>query len=70
LGFCPTLAFCQDASKLERKIAKEPRYESKAPWYCLLLFGAKAKAKVWMVLDGEKLYVDHNGTGDLTEPGK
>src|SRR5262249_1778747 len=44
-----------DIDKIDRRIAKEPRYESKAPWYCLLLLG-EAKTKVWMVLDGNKLY--------------
>ena len=60
----------QDVNKIGRKIAKEPAYSTKSPWYCLLVFGQEAKAKVWMVLDGDKLYVDRNGNGDLTEPGE
>lgn len=58
-----------DLSKIERTIAKEPQYKS-APKYCLLVFGAEAKKRVWMVLDGETLYVDRNGNGDLTEAGE
>jgi hypothetical protein len=34
------------------------------------VFGPKADYRVWLVLDGDTLYVDRNGNGDLTEPGK
>jgi hypothetical protein len=57
-----------DLSKIERTIAKEPAYSSK-PRYCLLALGEAAKARVWLVLDGEVLYVDRNCNGDLTEVG-
>src|SRR5262249_17986366 len=40
------------------------------PAYCLLVFGLEAKTRVWLVLDGDTLYVDRNGNGDLTEEGK
>src|SRR5262249_38818786 len=40
------------------------------PRYCLLVFGPKAEHRVWLVLDGDSLYVDRNGNGDLTEEGK
>jgi hypothetical protein len=70
-----------DLSRIDRTIRKEPTYQSKSPKYCLLVFGPKAETRVWLVLDmvsepwqadGEKnaLYVDRNGDGDLTEPGK
>jgi hypothetical protein len=36
--------------------------------YCLLVFGPNAKTRIWLVLDGDVLYVDRNGNGDLTEP--
>src|SRR5262249_48598669 len=36
----------------------------------LLVFGPEAKTRVWLVLDGETLYVDKNGNGDLTEAGE
>jgi hypothetical protein len=58
-----------DLSKIDRRIVKEPRYEGK-PGYCLLVFGAEAKARVWLVKDGDTLYLDRNGNGDLTEDGK
>jgi hypothetical protein len=62
-------ASAADLSKVERTIAKEPAYRSK-PKYCLLVFGPEAKTRVWLVQDGDSLYVDRNGNGDLTEPGK
>jgi hypothetical protein len=57
-----------DLTKIERTIAREPAYQTK-PKYCLLVFGLEAKQRVWLVQDGATLYVDRNGTGDLTEPG-
>jgi hypothetical protein len=58
-----------DLSQVGRTLAKEPKYAGK-PKYCLLVFGAEAKHRVWLVLDGDTLYVDRNGNGDLTEPGE
>jgi hypothetical protein len=34
------------------------------------VFGEKADTRVWLVLDGDRLYVDRNGNGDLTEDGE
>src|SRR5262245_54560675 len=56
-----------DLAKIERRIGKEPVYQGK-PGYLLLVFGPEAKQKVWLVRDGEKLYVDRHGTGDLSQP--
>jgi len=58
-----------DLSKIDRTIAREPAYRSK-PAYCLLVFGPQAKTRVWLVRDGNTLYVDRNGNGDLTEEGE
>jgi hypothetical protein len=63
-------ATAADLSEIDRIIVKEPAYQSKAAKYCLLVFGPEAKTRVWLVQDGDKLYVDRNGSGDLTEPGK
>jgi hypothetical protein len=57
-----------DFDKFDRRIAKEPAYQSK-PLYGLALLGRDAKTRVWMVLDGERLYVDKNCNGDLTDDG-
>jgi hypothetical protein len=54
----------------DRTIAKEPAYKTKEPRYCRLAFGPEAKQSVWLVIDGEDLYVDRNGNGDLTEDGE
>src|SRR5262249_40201765 len=58
-----------DLTKVDRTIKKEPAYQTK-PTYCLLVFGPKARDRVWLVLDGDILYVDRNGNGDLTEEGE
>jgi hypothetical protein len=63
-------ACASDLSKLERRIAREPVYQSKAPRYCLLVFGPDMKTRVWLVQDGDTLYVDRNGNGDLTDDGE
>jgi hypothetical protein len=59
-----------DLAKIDRSLRKEPTYESKQPQYCLVVFGLEAKSRVWVVLDGDVLYVDRNGNGDLTDPGE
>src|SRR5262249_23578053 len=51
--------------KVSRAIGKQPRYAGK-PQYCLLVFGKEGKGRVWLVRDGNVLYVDKNGDGDLT----
>jgi hypothetical protein len=60
------LAPAADLARLDRSIKKEPAYRGK-PKYCLLVFGPEARTRVWLVLDGDTLYVDRNGNGDLTE---
>lgn len=62
------LAWALPDSKPDAGPSKEPKYHGK-PAYLLLHFGKDA-TPVWMVRDGETLYVDHNGNGDLTEPGE
>jgi hypothetical protein len=59
-----------DPTTVDRSIRKEPAYRAGGPKYGLLLFGPEAKERVWLVLDGDALYVDRNGNGDLTEPRK
>jgi hypothetical protein len=62
-------AAATDLPKIDRTIAKEPVYEGK-PTYCLLVFGPKAKTRVWLVKDDNHLYIDRNGNGYLTDPGE
>src|SRR5437588_1748457 len=66
----PAGARATDLKKLNRGIVKEPAYVTKQPKYCLLVFGPQATTRVWLVADGDFLYVDRNGNGDLTEPGE
>jgi hypothetical protein len=58
-----------DLDKINRTIGKPPVCKGR-PKYCLLAFGPRANFRVWLVLDGETLFVDRNGNGDLTEPGE
>ena len=55
-----------DYDQINRSIAKEPKYQSPKPEYVLLLFGSEAKRRVWVVVDGDVVYLDRNGDGDLT----
>jgi RNA polymerase sigma factor (sigma-70 family) len=57
-----------DLAKIDRTIRKEPVYAGK-PRYALLVLGAKAEQRMWLVIDDKArtLYADRNGNGDLTE---
>ena len=67
-----------DLAKIDCTIRKEPTYTTKQPLYGLAVFGPKAQARVWMVLDKSKpdaddydvLHIDLNADGDLTGPGE
>jgi hypothetical protein len=63
-------ALAVDLNAIDRSLVKEPAYQTRLPKYCLLVFAPEAKARVWLVLDGDDLYVDRDGTGDVTAPGK
>ncbi|MGQ0633606.1 MAG: hypothetical protein ACT4QC_03260 [Planctomycetaceae bacterium] len=57
-----------DLSKIDRSIAKEPKYAHE-PHYALIVFGPRAAHRAWLVMDGDDvLYIDRNGNGDLSEP--
>jgi hypothetical protein len=76
------MAVAQDLSKIDRDVGKQPTYASKAPRYCLLVFGPKADTRVWLVLDltydplrekpgkADALHADLNGDRDLTGEGE
>jgi hypothetical protein len=63
-------AEASDLVAIDRSVRKEPAYQSNNPQYCLLVFGPEAKTRVWVVVDGDVLYLDRNGNGDLTDPGE
>jgi len=62
-------ASAADLAKIERALKKEPIYKG-TPKYLLLVFGPAAADRVWVVNDGDTLYVDRNGDGDLTAAEK
>ena len=45
-------------------------YRTTEPKYCLVVFGTNAQTRVWLVLDGDTLFIDRNGNRDLTEAGE
>jgi hypothetical protein len=57
-------ALAVDYDNIDRSISKEPAYSGK-PEFALLLIGAEAR-RVWVVVDGETIYIDRNSDGDLT----
>ena len=61
-----TQAAAGETAKRDRSIAKEPVYQTEKLQYWLLVVGPEAKTRVWVVRDGDVLYVDRNGDGDLT----
>ncbi len=63
-------ALAADLAAIERKIAKLPELSSEQPLYCLLVFGPQADTRIWLVRDGDVLYVDRNANGDLSEAGE
>jgi WD40 repeat protein len=70
ISFFLTLLFAADPLAFEKSIGKQPAYRTETPQYGLLAFGPEGKGRVWVVLDGDTLYVDRNGNGDLTDPGE
>ena len=54
-------------SHFDRTIIKEPAYHS-TPKYSLATLG-NGDVKVWMIEDGQRLFIDKNANGDLTDDG-
>jgi hypothetical protein len=69
-GIVATPAAAADLKAVDRTIRKEPAYRTKSPRYALLVFGPEARDRVWLVHDGDTLYVDRNGNCDLTDAGE
>ncbi len=65
-------------AKVDRTLPKLPQLVAPVPLYGLLLFGAHAEKRVWVVLDKsdakadayDVLYVDKDADGDLTGAGE
>jgi hypothetical protein len=66
----PPLFGGEEAPVFPKRIAKEPAYTAPVQYYALLVLGADESLRVWLVADGDRLYADVNGDGDLTETGK
>lgn len=70
LACCLPASAAKSPTAIKREIRKEPNYTAKRRVYCLLKFAAKRPLPVWVVVDGDRLYVDRNANGDLTEAGE
>jgi hypothetical protein len=58
-----------DLSGVDRSLAPLPAWRD--PRYCLLVFGKRqVNTRVWLVEDGDTLYVDRDGSGNLADPAK
>jgi hypothetical protein len=64
----PSSTSAANLEEVPRTIDREPAYQTSNPQYCLLVFGPRATTRIWLVLDGDTLYVDRNG--ELREPNK
>jgi hypothetical protein len=56
------------SANLTRTLIKEPKYDS-MPKYAMILLGNSREVQLWMVEDGQRLFVDKNTNGDLTDDG-
>ncbi|MCA9125136.1 MAG: serine/threonine protein kinase [Planctomycetaceae bacterium] len=63
----PDTQVTQD-QRLRYPLKKRPEHLSPSARFCLLLFGPSAKHHVWLIHDEDKMYVDLNENGDLSEP--
>lgn len=60
-----SLVLTSIVQKVDRSIGSEPKYAGK-PRYALVLIGNDEK-RIWLAQDGDLLYADANGDGDLTD---
>jgi hypothetical protein len=64
-----TLVALPDLSRVDRSLTTLPGWRD--PGFCLLVFGKREpKTRVWLVEDGDTLYVDRDGSGDFSDPAK
>ena len=52
-----TTASTADLTKIDRQLKDEPKYTTRTPKYCLLVFGPDAETHVWLVHDGVVMHV-------------
>jgi hypothetical protein len=61
LLFLALAAPASSAGNPTSALLEEPAYGSKAPHYALVTMGSKDARHLWIVVDGETVYVDRNG---------
>jgi hypothetical protein len=65
-----SLVHATDLSQIDRKITAIPKFGAEEQFYAILVLGPEATTRVWFIADGDNLYVDKNGNGDLTDDGE
>ena len=58
-----TSVHATDLNKTDRTIPAEPAYRDAVRGYCLVVFGAEAKTRVWLVRDGDVMHVHDSPDG-------
>jgi hypothetical protein len=58
-----TRAGTTELRTIDRTVPAEPAYGACTQGYCLLVFGAEAKTRVWLVRDGDTLHVHDSPDG-------
>lgn len=64
-SFMTVLAYGENPDRTPPKAI--PAGISNSARYALILLGNEPEARVWIIVDGERVYVDKNANGDLTE---
>lgn len=64
---CSAWAQARTLEDIPRTIKKSPRFTAEQQFYCLLVLGEKLERRIWFVADGDALYADLDGDGDLTD---
>jgi len=62
-----SLLWAGDLSTIERKIKTTPKFTAAQQFYALVVLGPEWNKRVWFVVDGDDVYIDRNGNGDLTD---
>ncbi len=58
-----TSASAADLGTIDRVLKDEPKYTTRTPKYCLLVFGPEARTQVWLVHEGDIMHVHSSPDG-------
>ncbi len=66
----PLAVGAAEPGKVDRTIGNEPRYVTKEPRYGMIFLGQHPPTRIWLVLDGDTLYLDRNANGNFSDSGE